>query len=114
MPDKKVDPFKIGDSHRPGMSKPVQTTAAKRAENQEPQAFSLGFARIETMLEREDPDQVGEGLSNILKDLKALGEKAKANKDKLAVKKATAAVERAVDLMDYLFQTKAVLEDNIK
>lgn len=113
MTGKKIESFKIGDTHREGMSKPVQTTAASRAAEQKPESFSLGFSRIEGMLEKEDPVEVGEALSKILKDLEDLNERATSNKEKLAVKKASAAVERAVDLMDYLFQTKAVMEDNI-
>ena len=36
----------------------------------------------------------------------------KTNKEKLAASRAMAAVERAVDLIDYLFQTKAALQQD--
>ncbi len=112
--DKKdIESFKIGDSHRDGMSKPVETGAARLADGPAAESFSLGFARIENMLEKEDPSEVGQGLTEILGALENLLQGAETNKEKLAIKRATAAVERAVDLMDYLFQTKSVMEDNI-
>lgn len=106
--DAKLDGFKIGDSHRPGMSAP-----AKRAgQADESVSQSVGFGRIEELLEKEDPVEVGQSLNRLLKELEAFGESASTNRDKAAAKKATAAVERAVDLMDYLFQTKAEMQSN--
>ena len=108
--DKKgLESFKIGDKQGgPGISRP---TASRRATEEPAEAgFSLGFARIETMLEKEDPVAVGQGLSDILGALEAFQAQATSNKDKLAAKKAIVAVERTVDLMDYLFETKAALE----
>ncbi len=113
MTDKKIESFKVGDTHRDGMSKPAAGTAEMRTDKEKAESFSLGFARIEAMLEKDDPVQVGESLNQILKDLEALGEKAESNKDKLAVKRATAAVEKAADLMDYLYQTKTAMEESL-
>jgi hypothetical protein len=114
MTDKKLESFKIGDTHRPGMTPPVDPVASKRTPAQQQETYSLGFARIETMLEKEDPATVSAELNVILQELQALQDQASSNREKLAAKKAMAAIERAVDLMDYLFQTKAAMESNLQ
>ena len=105
----KPQEFKIGDRSRRGMSPPAQSPT-RRNTGSEPDGYSLGFARIEGILEKEDPVAVGAGLNKILQDLEAFQSGKSSNKEKLAAKKAMAAVERAVDLMDYLYQTKSALE----
>ncbi len=106
MADKKLESFKIGDT-QPRTAAPIKGSGKPQEE-----AISLGFSRIENMLEREDPVNVGEDLNKILKDLEEYQEKAPSNKEKLAAKKAIAAVERAADLMDFLFQTKEQMAAN--
>lgn len=105
--DKKLESFKVGDTHRAGMSKPPQNPRAKKGQEQN---SSVGFGRIEAILEKEDPVEVSKSLDAILQGLATLEEGSPSNKEKLAVRKARVAVERAADLMDYLFQTKAALE----
>ena len=107
MTDDKLKSFKIGDSHRPGMSAPTKRTGDAP---QEEAGISLGFTRIETLLEKEDPVLVGEGLNKLMKELEQLEAGGGSNKERAAAKAGMAAVERAVDLIDYLFQTKAAME----
>jgi hypothetical protein len=106
MADKKLESFKIGDTKRAGVAQPGK----KGKDKAEPPSQSLGFTRIENLLEKEDPVNVAENLNALMKRLEEMHDKSSTNKDKAAAKKAMAAVERAVDLMDYLFQTKAAME----
>jgi len=110
MGDDELKNFKIGANHRQGMSAPktpVQKVGEEPADN-----VSLGFTRIESLLENEDPTKVGENLSHILESLGALKDESGTNRDKSQAQKAIGAVERAVDMLDYLYQVKAELEDD--
>lgn len=109
--EQKIEGFKIGDTHREGMSRPPAAVVPKKgAAPAQKQAFSVGFARIEALLDNEDPVEVGKQLNEILIALDELQKRGGSNKEKLAMRRAVAAVERAVDLMDYLYQTKAAME----
>jgi hypothetical protein len=107
MEEKKLEVFRIGDTRKATVLAPKKPPPPSREERS--QAASLGFRRIEKILEDEDPEILGQSLSKLLKDLEAFQKRAKGTKDKSAVKKAIAAVERTADLMDYLFQTRAAL-----
>ena len=107
MVEKKLESFKISDTQRPTVGRAKAKTHEDPAVSQ-----SLGFARIEKMLENENPESVQENLSNLLKSLEEFQGKATTPKDKAAGKKAIAAVERTTDLMEYLFQTKQSLQEN--
>ena len=109
MADEELKSFKIGDMQGPPVSAPVNP---KAPQEQTPQSDSVGFARIEKLLEAETPDDVSESLSSILNNLEQFDSDATTPKDKAASKKAIAAVERAADLVDYLFQTKVAMEAN--
>ena len=108
MADKELKSFKIGDTQRPsvGSSGPAQGQEIV-------EATSVGFARIEQLLDSESPESVATQLTELLSTLESFQENASSNKDKAASKKAIAAVARSADLMDYLFQTKASLESNV-
>lgn len=107
MADKpKLESFKIADTRKPQVAGPKKATAA--ADNAATQ--SVGFARIERILDQESPDQIAANMNDILGKLEEFEKKATTPKDKAGAKKAMVAVERAADLMDYLFQTKAALE----
>ena len=108
MGDDKIDSFKIGDTHRDGMSAPAQRGGSDVPEEA---TQSMGFARIESLLENEDPVEVGENLNQLLVALEELAGGADGKKQKLALQRATAAVERAVDLLDFLFQTKTAMSE---
>lgn len=107
MTDKKLESFKIGDTQKPGVAK-----AKKGSEKQPdaPQTQTVGFARIEKILENDDTAAMGENLSKLIHSLEEFEGKATTNKDKAAAKKAIVAVERTADLLDYLFQTKAQMQ----
>jgi len=106
MTNKKLESFKIGDTQRPTVGK--QAAAAGAVRQGEDQ--SLGFARIERILENDDATAVGESLNSLLRALEEFETQAKTNKDKAAAKKAMIAVERGADLLDYLFQTKLSMQ----
>lgn len=98
--------FKIADTRKPTVQRRGQTTAKPEEEEQR----SLGFARIERILENETHGSINSKLTDILDGLATFEEGKSAQKDKVAAKKAMIAIERAADLMEYLFQTKAELE----
>ena len=109
MADKKMESFKIGESRKPSVSSPkrAQAQAAQRTDTEK---FSLGFGRIEQILEADDAATVSEELNKILEALEQFERQAKTPKDKAAVKKAIVAIERTADLLDHLFQTKAAMQ----
>ena len=110
MSDKELKSFKIGDNQQAGISSPVSSKTSGEADS--PESQSVGFARIEKILEDETPETIGEKLSSLISELETFGNEASTNKDKLAAEKAVGAVEKVADLMDYLFQTKDSIEPN--
>lgn len=108
--DEKLESFKIGDTQQPGVKKATKDEAA--AQQAESEAASLGFRRIETILEDDDAVGVSENLSKLLQDLETFEKQANNNRDKAAAKKAIIAVERTADLLDYLFQTKSAIQQD--
>ncbi len=107
--DENLQSFKIGDTRSPGIGQP---RVAKRTRQQEQQSeeASVGFDRIERILEDEDPVQLSETLGSLHQRLETHLDQVQSNRDKAQAKKALVAVERTADLMDYLFQTKAAME----
>lgn len=108
MSDKKLDSFKIGETQRPTVASPKKALKPDLAVDS--QRHSLGFMRIEKILEENDSAAVGDSLNKLLQSLEEFEAKATAQKDKAAAKRAVIAVERTVDLLDYLFQTKASMQ----
>jgi hypothetical protein len=104
MADKKLESFKIADTRRPGVSNTGRKAEAPKAE-----VKSVGFKRIETILENEDQPAVEARLTKIAEGLGEYAEQAKGNKGKAAAKKAVAAVERTRELMNHLYQTKTAM-----
>ncbi len=102
MAKNELDSFKIAETRKPGVSAPKKGEAAAPAG----EAQSLGFKRIEGLLEREDRATVQASLSRLKESLATLERGAKAAKDKAAAKKAIAAVDRAGELMNFLYDTK--------
>jgi hypothetical protein len=105
MPEKKLESFKIGDTRKPGVTAPARTEPAPSPETQ-----SLGFKRIEGLLESDEPAAVRQNLETLKGELAKLEKDATGNKDKAAAKKALAAVDRAAELMDFLYDTKASMQ----
>lgn len=112
MPNDKLGPFKAGDLQKKTPPKPVKPKQGTPTEEAEP--TTLGFARIESIVESDDPEKIRAELHGIIKELKAFGATAKAAKDRQAAQKATVAVERTLDLLNYLFQTKEALIEAAK
>lgn len=97
--------FKIGDTRKPT----VQRRGAQKEESND--SRSLGFARIEKILENENHGSINQKLTGMLDAIADYEQGAAAVKEKAAVKKAVMAVERTAELMTYLFETKAELEE---
>ena len=110
MSDKKLESFKIGDTQKAGVNAPKKGGAAEQ--QAESEVYSLGFTRIEKILEDEDAAAVSDNLNKLLISLEEFERGASTNKDKSAAKKAIVAVERAADLLDYLFQTKSSMQQD--
>ena len=112
MSEQKLESFKIGDKHKPrvasGATKEAKEAKEKSAE--EPvETATLGFARIEGILDNEPAGAVAENLHRMLTVLTEREQEAKTAKDKAVFKRARAAVERTQELLAYLFQTKAAM-----
>lgn len=99
MADKKLESFKIGDTRKPMVG------SAKKAPSTQPEPVSIGFKRIEGLLDG-DPTEVRESLAALQANLAEFEKKSSANKDKAAAKKAIVAVEKTRDLMEHLYKTK--------
>lgn len=112
MTSKKLESFKIGDTKKPGIAKPVKAATTEASNAAKSEAQSLGFRRIETILEQDAAVNISENLNKLLSSLEELAQKAKTNKDKAAAQKAIIAVERTADLLDYLFQTKSAMQQS--
>jgi hypothetical protein len=104
MTDEKLEAFKLGDEHRSGLSKPA--SKAKGSEIDRDMSKSLGFQRIESMLEDEDPVEISQGLSELHRSVSELEMASATNRDKHEARKVMKAIELTGDLVDYLFQTK--------
>ena len=109
MSEQKLESFKIGDKHKPR----VASGASAKDKDKEPEApaetATLGFARIEGILDTEPPGAVAEKLHFMITQLTERETEAKSAKDKATFKRARIAVERTRELLDYLFQTKAAM-----
>ncbi|MBI3178886.1 MAG: hypothetical protein HYZ27_04455 [Deltaproteobacteria bacterium] len=111
MTDKKLESFKISESRKPSVSAPKRAQAAAN-QRAEAEKYSLGFGRIEGILETDDAATVSDNLNKLLQTLEDMERQARSAKDKAAAKKAIVAVERTADLLDYLFQTKAAMQSS--
>ena len=110
MADDKLASFKIGEKQKPK----VKSSPGGKAAKQTQANHTLGFARIEEILDHEVPGSVGARLAEILDDLDAGLAASTTPKDKSAYRKSRGALERTVDLLDYLFRTKEALQTRQK
>ncbi len=101
--------FKIGDTRKAT----VQKRGAQKVE-EATDSRSLGFARIERILDNETQDTINAKLTNMLDAIAEYGDGAAAVKEKALVKKAVTAVERTAELMQYLYKTKEELEEAMR
>lgn len=102
--EKKGASFRIGDLRRPE----VRTYRKKGAEATTPASPSAGFPSIEGWLERGTVDEVVAALRPRYEALETLATRGTV-REKGPAKKAMAAYERAADLFEHLFATKAAL-----
>lgn len=93
--------FKISDQTKQPVDRP-RAKATGKADAAPPP--SVGFPRIEAVVESGDLGGLGDRLAT-LQEMARTG----SNKDKLAARKAAAAYERASALLGYLLETKARL-----
>ena len=100
-----LESFKIADA-RPRAA----ISGGANPDEADEEALTLGFQRIETLLDNEPQETVQARLEELASKLRALIDGANTNREKAQAKKALAAVERASDLMEHLYQTKAELE----
>lgn len=107
MADKKLESFKIGDLQKPQVKAAGPASKTKVVDETRPEAQTFGFARIETILDKEPPSEVSRSLAARRDALKTFEEASKTPKDKAAAKKGMLAIDRTADLLDYLFRTKA-------
>lgn len=106
MAKDELSSFKIGDMRRPSVR--TSNKGPSGAAAAEPEA-SVGFPAVEARLERGTVDSVAEELRASYERLEALST-AGDMRSKAAAKKAMGAYERAADLFEYLFETKAALQ----
>lgn len=112
MTKEDLQSFKIGDTRSPGISQP-KDPSRKRQHDQQHETASLGFTRIEKILEDEGSERMSQELGELHGKIKGYLEGASSQREQAHAKQALAAVERTADLMDYLFQTKASIEANL-
>tara|TARA_B100000959_G_C14779105_1_gene540776 strand:- start:309 stop:650 length:342 start_codon:yes stop_codon:yes gene_type:complete len=108
MADDELKSFKISDTQRPTVGR--ASGGGDQGGDGSAEIQSLGFARIEKLLEDEDAVSLEEKLTHIMGNLDEFEANAASNKDKLAVKKSRMVVEKVADLMSFLFQTKDDLQ----
>lgn len=109
MSEKKLETFKIGDKHKPRVTSGAATKDKDKAAEAPPEAATLGFARIEGILDNEPAGAVADKLRYMTLQLTQREAESKVAKDKASFKKARIAVDRTRELLEYLFQTKAAL-----
>lgn len=104
MSGKKLESFKISETQKPTIKHSKKPASSREAESEK---YSVGFRRIETLIEEQDPQEVSGVINDLLQKLEELQRSSRSKRDLAAIKKAIVAVERTADLLDYLFQTKA-------
>lgn len=105
--DKSLGSFRIGDLRRPEVRGSGNKPAAPEAEA--PAGPSVGFPAVEVRLEKGSIEALADELRPSYEKLEALVAEGDM-KEKAAAKKAMAAYERTADLFEYLFETKAALQ----
>ncbi len=109
MTSEKLESFKISDTR-----KPFVASHGKNAGAESPaETPTVGFRRIESMIESESDEQAFGVLGSIKSRLQAFASEATTNRDKTAAKKAIVAVDHVLNLVDFLYKTKdSMVSDN--
>lgn len=99
-----MESFKIGDARRPQVSSVAQRKSGKDASAQGSQ--SIGFERIEKLLEQDDASEQIKALEDTVASLRQLAADAVSPREKSAAEKAIVAYEHLLELIQYLLKTK--------
>ena len=106
MTNKKLETFKVGDKHAPRVKPSAATAQSGAAMGQEQPKETLGFTRIEEVLDAAEPGEVQRSLVGLTDALDAYMSDNRGQKERAQAKRAKMAVERTIDLLAYLFETK--------
>lgn len=105
MSDNELQSFKVGAKQPTGVRQHSKAPpSGKQSAPAEPP--TLGFQRIETILDKEQPSAVQQRMGALADALDAVAASAAPAKDKANAKRAKLAVTRTVELLAYLFATK--------
>lgn len=108
MTKKQLETFKVADKHAPRV-KPSPGAHKAPDKGQEAIKETLGFARIEEVLDAAAPGDVQRSLVTLNDTLDTYMSDARVQKDRAQAKRAKIAVERTIDLLAYLFETKETM-----
>jgi hypothetical protein len=109
MTQKKIDSFKVADKHPPRVKPSQAQSTAGATPTPSDETQTLGFARIEELLDTAQPGDMQRSLVGLIDDLDAYMAETRSQKDRAQGKKAKMAVERTIDLLTYLFSTKEAM-----
>ena len=101
--------FKVGDLQGPPRVKESKPAFKPPASGDEVQQ-SMGFLRIEALLDDGDPSEISNNFNNLLNTLETEAAEAPTPGQKHALGKAQGAVEKTADLLNYLLE----LQDDLK
>ena len=102
MSDSDLKTFKIADTHQPT----VTASASKRASQAAKENPTIGFQRLEKLLETETAETVDTKMNALLTDLSNLESQAESQKEKASAKRARAGVSQAHEMLLCLYETK--------
>lgn len=105
MSDEKLAAFRAGDRQK------KRVGAAAKPSAQEEAHATMGFARIEHILDEVGADAAAARLRGLVDALTAREEGAKSARERGACRRARGAMERTMDLLDHLFATKQAMAD---
>lgn len=108
MTKKQLETFKVGDKHAPRVKPSAAASKGAHPATEEPKE-TLGFARIEEVLDAAEPGDVQRSLVQLTDTLDTYMSDNRGQKERAQAKRAKMAVERTIDLLAYLFETKEAM-----
>lgn len=108
MTKKQLETFKVGDKHAPRVKPSAAHAKGAQPATEEPKE-TLGFARIEEVLDAAKPGDVQRSLVQLTDTLDTYMSDNRGQKERAQAKRAKMAVERTIDLLAYLFETKEAM-----
>ncbi len=110
MSNKDLQTFKASDLQKPikkgGTEKKAASPAQHDAKSKKEESSSVGFESIEQTLDTMSHDAIKAQLAELIDQIEALGDQASNNRGKSEADKAIIAVERTMELLAYLYQTR--------